>query len=106
MQHAAASRASHPGRILHSAADIVSAFPGTTFQFTNTLTSPFFSSVNAVILGVATSDTSSITPLSASEQSALKSFVLGGGIALMFSDNDTFARTHQLQMRIFWRHSV
>jgi hypothetical protein len=80
-----------PGENSALAADIVSAFPGTTFQFTNTLTSSFFSSVNAVILGAGTSDTSSITPLSASEQAALKSFVLGGGIALMFSDNDTFA---------------
>jgi hypothetical protein len=80
-----------PGENSTLAAEIASAFPGTTFQFTNTLTPSFFSSVNAVILGLGTSDTSSITPLSASEQSALKSFVLGGGVALMFSDNDTFA---------------
>jgi hypothetical protein len=79
-----------PGEDSALAADIVAAFPGTTFQFTNTLTSSFFSGVNAVILSVATSDTTAITPLSASEQSAVKSFVLGGGIALMFSDNSTF----------------
>jgi hypothetical protein len=79
-----------PGEDSALAADIVSAFPGTTFQFTNTLTSSFLSGVNAVILSVATSNTTAITPLSSSEQSALQSFVLGGGIALMFSDNSTF----------------
>lgn len=71
------------------AADIATAFRGTRLQFSNTPTSPFFSSVDAVILGVGTSDTSAITSLSPSEQPALKSFILG--IALMFSDNDTFA---------------
>jgi PEP-CTERM motif len=80
-----------PGGNSALAADIVSAFPGTTIQFTDTLTPSFFSSVNVVLLGLGTSNTSSITPLSPSEQSALKNFVLGGGIALMFSDNDTFA---------------
>jgi PEP-CTERM motif len=79
-----------PGGNPTLASDIAAAFPGTTFQFSNTLTPAFLSSVNVVILGVATTDSSAITPLSGSEQSALTSFVLGGGTALIFSDNSTF----------------
>jgi hypothetical protein len=72
------------------AGDIASAYPGTTFQFANTLTPSFLNSVNVVILGVATSDVSAITPLTASEQTALLNFVLGGGMALIFADNSLF----------------
>lgn len=79
-----------PGGNPALASDIAAAFPGTTFQFSNTLTPAFLSSVNVVILGVATTDSSAITPLSGSEQSALRSFVLGGGTALIFSDNSLF----------------
>jgi hypothetical protein len=82
-----------PGEDSTLASDIAAAFPGTTFQFSNTLTPSFFSSVNVVILGVATSDSSAITPLTGSEQSALKNFVLSGGTALIFSDNSTFDST-------------
>jgi hypothetical protein len=74
------------------ATDISSAYAGTTFHFTDTLTTSFLSGVNVVILGVATTDSSAITPLSTDEQSALKNFVMGGGTALIFSDNSTFDR--------------
>jgi PEP-CTERM motif-containing protein len=79
-----------PGEDSALASDIATAYPGTTFQFTGTLTPSFLSGVNVVILGVATTDFSAITPLSASEQSALYNFVLHGGTALIFSDNSTF----------------
>jgi hypothetical protein len=79
-----------PGEDSALAADISAAFPGTTFDFTNTLTSSFFSGVNVAIFGVATSDGSAITPLTASEQTALLNFVLGGGTALIFADNSEF----------------
>jgi PEP-CTERM motif len=80
-----------PGEDSALANDISSAYPGTTFSFTSTLTPAFLSGVQVVILGVATTDFSAITPLSASEQSALGNFVLGGGTALIFADNSTFA---------------
>ena len=73
--------------------DISTAYPGTTFDFTGTLTPSFLSGVQVVILGVATTDESAVTPLSSSEQSALLNFVLGGGTALIFADNSTFAST-------------
>lgn len=80
-----------PGEDSALATDIASAYPGTTFQFSNTLTPTFLSDVNVVILGVATTDSSAITPLSAAEQTALYDFVLGGGTALLFTDNSTFS---------------
>ena len=79
-----------PGEDSALANDISSAYPGTTFHFTNTLTTPFLSGVQSVILGVATTETSAVTPLSTSEQGALLNFVLGGGNALIFADNSTF----------------
>ena len=72
------------------ATDITTEIPGTTFSFSNTLTPSFLAGVNAVILGVATTETSAITPLTSSEQTALHNFVLNGGTALIFSDNDSF----------------
>jgi|SRR5579871_448334 len=79
-----------PGEDSALAADITTAFPGTTFDFTDTLTSSFLTGVNVGIFGVATSDGSAITPLTASEQTALLNFVLGGGTALIFADNSLF----------------
>jgi hypothetical protein len=79
-----------PGEDTGLADDISAAFPGTTFTFSNTLTSSFLSGANVAILGVATTDHSAINPLSSSEQSALYNFVLGGGTALIFADNSTF----------------
>jgi hypothetical protein len=79
-----------PGEDTGLANDISMAFAGTTFRFGDTLTSSFLSGANVAILGVATSDFSAITPLSASEQSALHNFVLNGGAAIIFTDNDSF----------------
>ncbi len=93
----AASDAAHggfeslaPGEDSALANDISSAYPDTTFDFTSTLTPTFLSGVQLVILGVANTDYSAVTPLSTSEQSALLDFVLGGGTALIFADNSTF----------------
>jgi len=80
-----------PGEDTGLANDISSAFPGTTFTFAGTLTPSFLAGSNVAILGVATTDFSAITPLSSSEQTALYNFVLGGGTALIFADNSTFA---------------
>ena len=80
-----------PGQDSALATDISTAYPGTTFTFSNTLTSTFLSGVQVAILGVATTDASAVTPLSTSEQSALLNFVLAGGTALIFADNSTFA---------------
>ena len=79
-----------PGEDSALAIDITAAYPGTTFSFSNTLTPSFLAGVNAVILGVATTETSAITPLTSSEQTALQNFILNGGTALIFTDNDTF----------------
>lgn len=80
-----------PGEDSALASDIQTAYPGTTFQFSNTLTPAFLGGVNVVILGVATTDLSAITPLSSAEQSALLGFVLHGGTALIFTDNSGFS---------------
>jgi hypothetical protein len=97
-----------PGEDTGLANDISMAFPGTTFEFANALTPSFLSSANVAILGVATSDFSAITPLSASEQSALHNFVLNGGTAIIFADNDSFdsGAARQRPTRASFRHSA
>jgi hypothetical protein len=66
-------------------ASTLSHFSGTTFATTPTLTSAFLSGVNVAIL--ASPNTSDgITPLSASEQTALLNFIKGGGTALILAD--------------------
>lgn len=69
---------------------ITGAFSGATFVETSTLSASFLSGVNVVMLASPTSGNSAITPLSASEQSALRAFVDGGGSAVIFVDNDSF----------------
>ena len=69
--------------------DITTAIPGTTFSFSNTLTPSFLAGVNAVILGVGTTESTGVTPLTSSEQMALHNFVLNGGTALIYTDNDS-----------------
>ena len=69
---------------------VTSQFPGATFTASGTLTSAYLSTLNYLFVSSATSNNSAITPLSASEQTALRNFVLSGGTALIFVDNDTF----------------
>jgi len=82
-----------PGHNSALATKITTNLPGTTFQFTDTLTDSFLNGVNVVVLGVGTTNSSAITPLTTNEQTALYNFVLNGGTALIFSDNSTFSAT-------------
>jgi MYXO-CTERM domain-containing protein len=66
---------------------IQSNFPGATFTGSPVLTSSFLQGADLVFVGTAFSTSTAITPLSASEQSALLSFVLGGGGAILAVDN-------------------
>jgi hypothetical protein len=66
---------------------ITTQFPGTTFSTSAKLTPAYLGTVNAVIVGVATSETSEIKPLTKAEQTALVNFVKAGGTALLFGDN-------------------
>jgi hypothetical protein len=70
---------------------ITSAFPGDTLSANGTLTPAYLSSINTLFISSATGNTTATSPLSASEQTALTNFVLAGGSALIFVDNDTFA---------------
>ena len=70
---------------------ISAAFPGATFSGTSTLTPGYLASINGLIIGVGTGNTTATAPLSSAEQAALVNFVKGGGNALLFTDNDTFA---------------
>lgn len=69
---------------------ILSEFPGSTFSSTATLTSAYLSTISDLVISVGFTNSSGITPLSAAEQTALFNFVLGGGTALLFTDNDSF----------------
>ena len=70
---------------------VVNAFPGSTFLTAPALTSAYLGTINALMIGTLTTDSSAVNPLSAAEQTALVSFVKGGGTALLFTDNSTFA---------------
>ena len=70
---------------------ITASFPGTTITGTPELTSSFFSTIDLVWVLSGRSGGDAISPLSALEQSALRTFVEGGGRALLFADNDIFA---------------
>ncbi len=72
---------------------ILGQFPGSTFSSTATLTSSYLSTISDLIISVAAADNVAITPLSASEQTALVNFVDAGGTALLFTDNSTFDST-------------
>src|SRR6266852_825539 len=55
---------------------VTSQFPGATFTANGTLTSAYLSTLNYLFVSSVTSNTSEITPLSESEQNALRNFVL------------------------------
>jgi hypothetical protein len=69
-------------------ANIAANFPGATFQSTNLLTSNFLSSISLLVVTAVAGNATEITPLSAAEQGALTNFVLAGGAALIFTDNN------------------
>lgn len=66
-------------------------FPGTSFTGTSTLTPAYLSTVDTVILTTASSDFSAITPLTSSEQTALRNFVLSGHRALLMGERSDFS---------------
>lgn len=68
-----------------------SSFPGVSHTETDTLTPAYLSAVHVVVLSVAMSDSSAISPLTAAEQAALRAFVDAGGSAILMPDNDAFS---------------
>jgi hypothetical protein len=69
-------------------AAIQSGFPGTKFHYRGQLTSTFLATVNVVVVGAASGNTTPITPLSTKEKAALLNFVKSGGTAIVFADNN------------------
>ncbi|MBL8059092.1 MAG: hypothetical protein JNK63_00075 [Chthonomonas sp.] len=66
-------------------------FPGATISSTDTIAPTALQNVDIIWLGVTTSFNSAITPLSASEKTALLRFIQEGGTAVLFADNSTFS---------------
>ena len=69
-------------------AHLATTFPGVTFAATTTLTGAFLSTVNILMIDAVFGGSTPITPLSPAEQTALVNFVMAGGSALLFADND------------------
>ncbi|HEY4309461.1 MAG TPA: hypothetical protein VGN12_08420 [Pirellulales bacterium] len=61
-------------------------FPNATIESTSTLTTQFLSGINTLVIGSPSTESTGITPLSTSEQSALLNFVLAGGNAFLIAD--------------------
>ncbi len=77
-------------------------FAGTTFSGSGTLTPAYLSTVDLLVITTAYSDSQGVVPLSPAEQSALVSFVQGGGRALILGErNDLGAATNQSLMNPF-----
>jgi hypothetical protein len=72
-------------------AGILNNFPATSFTGFAALTISNLLPVDVLVIGVATTTTTDVPPLSTNEQSALLEFVKSGGSAVLFVDNDTYA---------------
>ncbi len=72
-------------------AAIEAQFPGASFTAADTLTAAYLATVDDVFLSSVTGNSSAASPLTAAEQTALYHFVLSGGTALVFVDNDTYS---------------
>lgn len=70
---------------------IMAAFPYATITGTAEISESALIGKEVVWLDAGRGETDAITPLSQSEKNALMSFVLNGGKAILFTDNDTFA---------------
>lgn len=70
---------------------ILTAYPSATIGGVSALSAPGLAGADIALLASTTGGISAITPLSASEQTALNSFVLAGRGAVIFTDNDSFA---------------
>lgn len=77
--------------VTHIRASIQAAFPGVSIVSFPTLTDEALASVDIIFLFDITADSVAITPLSAAEQQALRTFILAGGGAIILADNDSFA---------------
>ena len=75
------------GLYTHEAvASLTSHFPGTTFATAPTLTPQFLSGINILLIASPMTDSTEITPLSSSEQTAMLNFVKAGGSAFLVAD--------------------
>ncbi len=72
-------------------AGVLNNFPATSLIGFPTLTASNLMTVDVLVLGVATTTTADVPPLSTNEQAVLREFVKNGGAAVLFTDNDTFA---------------
>ena len=72
-------------------AGILNNFSATSFTGFSTLTISNLMTVDVLVIGVATTTTTDVPPLSTNEQTAMYEFVKNGGTAVLFTDNDTFA---------------
>ncbi|MFT3683987.1 MAG: GC-type dockerin domain-anchored protein [Phycisphaerales bacterium] len=70
---------------------ISAAYPSAGFSPMSTITAADLNGVDVVILLSAAAGQGAISPLTASEQNALRAFVNSGGGAVIFTDNDSFA---------------
>ena len=71
-------------------AGVLNNFPATSFTGFPTLTKSNLLPVDVLVIGVATTTTSDVPPLSTNEQTVMFEFVKNGGTAVLFTDNDTF----------------
>ena len=67
------------------------AYPDALLSGAPELTTQYLSSLDVVLIASTYSGSSVVAPLSSAEQDALLQFVLSGGTALLFVDNDTFS---------------
>ena len=72
-------------------ADIMSSFVAPTFSATNTLSDAYLGTIDVLILDAVWSGSApaQVYPLSAEEQTALRSFVESGGGAVLLTDHET-----------------
>jgi hypothetical protein len=71
--------------------DLEGIYSDVEFPELNTLTDANLANVDVVVLSSVYANSGAITPLTGDEQDALLGFVEGGGCALLFPDNNTFA---------------
>ena len=71
--------------------NLTSNYPGTSITGVSALTSAALAGADVAWIGASFSGIQAITALSVSEQAALRSFILGGGRALLFAENSTYA---------------
>ena len=71
--------------------ELLCAFPNTVLSGAPELTTSYLQTLDVLILASTFDPGSATVPLSSSEQNALLQYVLAGGTAIIFVDNDSFA---------------